>query len=316
MAFLRFCLALCAPAAALAAAPANLGITVGALDNPFYQALVRGAVQAARGINPDVQITSLSANFTLSLQAQQMQQLIEQKVDLILLGAVDSQAIAPWVRQAQQAGIKVVAVDVDAPAVDGTVKSDNLQAGEVACRYLADQLRGRGSLVIQSGPPVSSVADRIAGCRKALAAYPRLRVLSDDGDGQGSSWGGRKLTMEQLQRYPKLDAIFTINDRQALGAEQAAHSLRRPNVLIASVDGSPDIERALRRPGSIVASACQQPAAIGAEAVKLGARLLRGEAPASRVVIVPVQLVTRKNLTGYQGWLGNPPPANPAGKPR
>ncbi|MBP4045038.1 substrate-binding domain-containing protein [Chromobacterium violaceum] len=296
------CLALLACALPAAAAdPSRIGISVGALDNPFYQALARGAVQAAHRLNPGVRITSQSANFTLGQQQQQLRQLIAQKVDLILLGAVDSNAVAPLVRQAHAAGITVVAVDVDAPDVDGTVKSDNHLAGEIVCRYLAQRLRGRGTLMIQGGPPVTSVSDRIAGCHAALAAFPHIRAVDDGLNAQGSSLGGQRAMQQALQRWPDMAAVFTINDRQALGVEKALLAAGRKQVLIGSVDGSPDIERALRLPGQIVVSASQSPYLLGREAVKLGVKLRRGDTSV-RHVTVPVGLVTRDNLSRYQGW--------------
>ncbi|MBM2885727.1 substrate-binding domain-containing protein [Chromobacterium amazonense] len=288
----------CPPAQAFG--PQRIGITVGALDNPFYQALTRGAIQAAHSLNPSVQVTSLSANFNLPRQREQMRQLIEQKPDLILLGAVDSRAIAPQVRAARAAGIVVVAVDVDAPGADGTVKSDNRQAGEISCRHLAQQLRGKGALLIQGGPPVSSVSDRIAGCRAALAAFPGIRVLNGV-NGQSSSLGGQRALQSDLARFAAIDAVFATNDRQALGCAKALPPQESGRVRIASVDGSPDIERALRLPGPIIASASQSPYLIGREAVLLGQRLRQGQQTA-RMVLVPVTLVTRDNLAAYRGW--------------
>ncbi|MDE1713924.1 hypothetical protein PWG14_15295 (plasmid) [Chromobacterium amazonense] len=67
------------------------------------------------------------------------------------------------------------------------------------------------------------------------------------------------------------------------------------------MDGSPDIERALRLPGPIIASASQSPYLIGREAVLLGQRLRQGQQTA-RMVLVPVTLVTRDNLAAYRGW--------------
>ncbi|WP_046158020.1 substrate-binding domain-containing protein [Chromobacterium vaccinii] len=298
-------------ASSVPAAATNLsriGISVGALDNPFYQALARGAVQAAHRLNPAVRITSQSANFTLEQQQEQLRRLIAQKVDLILLGAVDSRAVAPLVRQARAAGITVVAVDVDAPDVDGTVKSDNRQAGEIVCRYLAQRLNGRGTLVVQGGPPITSVSDRAAGCHAALAAFPRIRAVDDGVNAQGSSLGGQRAMQQALLRWPDLAAVFAINDRQALGAEKALRAAGRKQALIGSVDGSPDIERALKLSGQIVASASQSPYLIGREAVKLGARL-RGGGATTRQVTVPVGLVTRDNLSRYQGWQAAMPSA-------
>ena len=50
-----------------------------------------------------------------------------------------------------------------------------------------------------------------------------------------------------LLRYPAINGVFASNDRQALGAEQAARAAGRKEVMIAGVDGSPDIESAARR---------------------------------------------------------------------
>lgn len=302
-------------AGAVYAAPlSRIGVSVGALDNPFYQIVARGALNEARAANPNAQVTTLSANFSLERQEEQVRQLLRQQVELILLVAADSKAVAPLVRLAHQAGVRVVAVDVDAPGVDGTVKSDNVQAGALACRYLAEQMHGSGTMVIQSGPPVSSVWDRVAGCRRSLAAFPKIRLLSHQESGMASSWGGKRLMERHLRRYPMINGVFSCNDRQALGAEQAAREAGRKEVMVAGVDGSPDIEKALRGRNQIVASVSQAPYAIGVAAVKLGRQLLDKPKAKPSLVLVPVQLITRANIGAYQGWQSQLPPSPAAAR--
>ena len=59
------------------------------------------------------------------------------------------------VKRAQAAGIVVVAVDVAAAGADATVQTNNIQAGEIACQYIADKLGGKGGkVIIQNGPQV------------------------------------------------------------------------------------------------------------------------------------------------------------------
>ena len=50
-----------------------------------------------------------------------------------------------------------------------------------------------------------------------------------------------------LTRYDEIDAVFTINDPQAIGSDLAAKQIGRSEIVIASVDGAPDIEGALKR---------------------------------------------------------------------
>lgn len=292
-----------APASAAAQRPLKkVGVTLGSLGNPYFVALAHGAEAAARKINPDAKVTVLSADYDLNKQFSHIDSFIVSKVDLILINAADARAIEPAVRKARKAGIVVVAVDVAAAGADATVQTDNTQAGELACAFLAERLGGRGNLIIQNGPPVSAVLDRVKGCKTVLGKHPGIHVLSDDQDGKGSREGGLNVMQLYLTRFPKIDAVFTINDPQAVGADLAARQLNRRGILIASVDGAPDIEAALKANTLVQASASQDPWAIARTAVEIGVGLMHGQAPANRTVLLPPTLVTRANVNEYKGW--------------
>ncbi|MGO4156903.1 ABC transporter substrate-binding protein [Cupriavidus sp. YAF13] len=292
-----------APASAAAERPLKkVGVTLGSLGNPYFVALAHGAEAAARKINPDAKVTVLSADYDLNKQFSHIDSFIVSKVDLILINAADARAIEPAVKKARKAGIVVVAVDVAAAGADATVQTDNTQAGELACAFLAERLGGRGNLIIQNGPPVSAVLDRVKGCKTVLGQHPGIHVLSDDQDGKGSREGGLNVMQLYLTRFPKIDAVFTINDPQAVGADLAARQLNRRGILIASVDGAPDIEAALKANTLVQASASQDPWAIARTAVEIGVGLMHGQAPANRTVLLPPTLVTRANVNAYKGW--------------
>ncbi|MER5545188.1 sugar ABC transporter substrate-binding protein [Streptomyces sp. NPDC001118] len=84
-----------------------------------------------------------NANADASQQASQLQKMIDEKVDVILLDAVDSHAIAAEVKKAKDAGIPVIAYDrlAEGP-IDAYVSFDNELVGEVQGRTL---LSGLGS---------------------------------------------------------------------------------------------------------------------------------------------------------------------------
>jgi len=63
-----------------------------------------------------------------------MDNFIAAGVDLILVAADDPHAIAPAVKRAQDAGIPVIAVDVEAEGANATIETDNYQAGLVSAR--------------------------------------------------------------------------------------------------------------------------------------------------------------------------------------
>jgi ribose transport system substrate-binding protein len=280
----------------------SIGVTVGSLGNPFFVTIAQGAEAKAREMNPDVKVLAVSADYDLNKQFTQIDNFIAAGVDLILLNAADPRAIEPAVKKAQKAGIAVVGVDVAAAGADATVQTNNTQAGEISCQYIVDKLAGKGNVIIQNGPQVSAVIDRVNGCKSVLAKAPGIKVLSDDQDGKGSREGGMNVMLGHLTRFPKIDAVFAINDPQAIGTDLAARQLKRKGIDITSVDGAPDIENALKSDTQVQASASQDPWAMAQQAVVIGKDVLNGKRPASPMVLIPSALITRDNVTAYKGW--------------
>lgn len=280
-----------------------IGITLGSLGNPFFVALAAGAEAKAKEINPNVTVNTASADYDLNKQFNQIDNFIASGVDMILLNAADAKAIAPAVKRAQAAGVVVVAVDVAAAGVDATVQTNNVQAGEIACQYIVDKLGAEGGqVIIQNGPQVGAVIDRVTGCKAMLAKNANIEILSDDQDGKGNREGGMNVMQGHLTRYEDVDAVFTINDPQAIGSDLAAKQLGRTGIIITSVDGAPDIEGAIARGTMVEASASQDPWAMAQQAVEIGYGIMNGTKPADPMILMPSSLITKDNVKDYKGW--------------
>ena len=280
----------------------SIGITVGSLGNPYFVTIVKGAEAKAKQINPNAKVTSVSADYDLNKQFTQIDNFISAHVDMILINAADPKAIEPAVKKAQAAGIAVVAVDVAAAGANATVQTNNVQAGEISCQYLVDQLKGKGNVIIENGPQVSAVIDRVNGCKSVLAKAPGIKLLSFDQDGKGSREGGMNTMQGYLTRFPTVNGVFAINDPQAIGSDLAAKQLKRSGIVITSVDGAPDIETALKTDTLVQASASQDPWAMAQKAVEVGYGIMNGHAPATATTLLPSTLGTRQNVGSYKGW--------------
>ncbi|AZO10077.1 MULTISPECIES: ABC transporter substrate-binding protein [unclassified Mesorhizobium] len=295
--------------AALAVAPASakdlnkVGISVGLLGNPFFVATIKGIEDAAKKINPKVEVTSVSADYDLNKQVSQIDSFIAAGVDVIMLNAVDAKAIAPAVKKAQAAGIVVAAFDVSAPGADVTVMTNNVKAGEEACQYLVDHTGGKGDYVILNGPASSSILERVKGCKDVLSQHPDIKILSDDQNAEGSRDGGLKVFQSLLTRFDKIDAVFAINDPTAIGAQLAAKQLNRSEFIFTAVDGAPDIEKEFASGTSMIkASASQDPYVMAGQSLQMAADVLAGKKPAEPVVLLDPKLITAENLKDYKGW--------------
>jgi hypothetical protein len=63
--------------------------------------------------------------------------------------------------------------------------------------------------------------------------------------------------------FPKIDAVFAINDPTAIDCDLAAKQAQRKDFFIVGVDGAPDVVPALKDPTSLIAAgAAQDPYAI------------------------------------------------------
>lgn len=281
----------------------SIGISVGLLGNPFFVATIKGIEDRAKEINPDVEVTSVSADYDLNKQASQIDNFIASGVDIIMLNAVDASAIAPAVKRAQGAGIVVAAFDVSAPGADVTVMTDNVTAGRKACQYIVDQLEGEGDVIIINGPQSSSIIDRHKGCKEVFDANEGINILSDDQNGQASRDGGLDVMQGLLTRYDHIDAVFGINDPTAMGAALAAKQLGRDEFIITGVDGAPAIEEELVKEGTLIkASASQDPYVMAGEALEMGYEVFMGNTPEEDTVLLEPELITAENVSEYQGW--------------
>jgi len=221
---------------------------------------------------------------------------------MILVNAADPNAIEPAIKRAQAAGIVVIAIDVAAKGADATVQTNNVQAGEIACQYIVDKLGGKGDVIIENGPQVSAVIDRVNGCKTVFKKAPGIKVLSDDQDAKGSREGGLNVMQGYLTRFTKIDAVFAINDPQAIGSDLAAKQLGRTGIVITSVDGAPDIEVALKSDTLVQASASQDPYMMAQQSVAVGVGIMNGKKPEDPMILMPSSLVTRDNVASYKGW--------------
>jgi ribose transport system substrate-binding protein len=298
-----FLLALAAPVFAQKKLNA-VAVTVGDLGNPFFVQIAHGAQDAAKKINPSVKFSAESSNYDVNSQTNQMDNFISSGANLILLNAADSKGIAPAVMRAKAAGITVVAVDVAAEGgVDATVTSNNKQAGELDGKYVADRLKGKGQVVIVNGPPVSAVTDRVAGFLEVIQKYPDIKIVSKDQNAGGSRDGGLRVMTDLLTAFPKIDAVFAINDPTAIGCDLAAKQAQRKDFFIVGVDGAPDVVPSLKDKDSLIAaSAAQDPYTMAGKAVDIGYDIMNGKKPAQELTLIPVDLITKDNVDQYKGW--------------
>jgi len=251
---------LCAAAAAQAQAPKQplrIGMSFQELNNPYFVTMKQALEEAAASIGASVVATD--ARHDVAKQIGDVEDMIQKKVDILLLNPTDSTGVQSAVRSAKKAGLVVVAVDANAQGpVDSFVGSKNTDAGRLACEYLAKAIGEKGDVAILDGIPVVPILERVKGCREALAKYPGIKVVSTQ-NGKQERATALTVTENILQANKDLKGVFSVNDGGSMGALAAIEASGK-DVKLTSVDGAPEAIKAMQKPGSkFIATTAQYP---------------------------------------------------------
>ncbi|WOX07695.1 sugar ABC transporter substrate-binding protein [Streptomyces sp. N50] len=141
-------------------------ITVGLLlpdkDTARFEAFDHPVIvkEVAALTNGKGKVVYANAEASEAKQSRQFQQMVDQKVDVILVDALNSKAIAPDVRKAKDAGIPVIAYDrlAEGP-IAAYVSHDNELVGEIQARALITALGSKaaaGKVVMMNGDPADT----------------------------------------------------------------------------------------------------------------------------------------------------------------
>ncbi|MFZ4233194.1 substrate-binding domain-containing protein, partial [Streptomyces griseoincarnatus] len=187
-------------------------------------------------------------------------------------------------------------IEADSSAM---VASDNVEGGALGAKALAEKLGGKGTIVILQGQAGTSASrERGAGFAEGLKDYPGIKVVAKQ-PADFDRTKGLDVMTNLLQAHPDIDGVFAENDEMALGAIKALGPKAGKSVQVVGFDGTPDGLKAVEA-GTLYASVAQQPSELGRIAVRNALRAAEGE-KVEKMVKVPVKVVTKENVAGFEG---------------
>ncbi len=250
-----------------------IGLSVSTLNNPFFVTLTDGAKEKAEELGAT--LTVVDAQDNASKQASDVEDLIQQKVDLILINPVDSAAVASAVESVNAAGIPVITIDRSAEGgeVVTHIASDNIAGGVLAGEYLLE-LVGEGAKVAELEGVAGSSAARDRGDGFNSAVDGKLDVVAKQTANFNRAEG---LTVMEniLQANPDIVGVFAHNDEMALGALEAIEAAGK-DIKVIGFDATDDAVAAVSA-GTLSATVAQKPEEIGTKAVEAAIKHLKGE---------------------------------------
>ncbi len=155
------------------------------LKVPYWQTAGAGFAKAADQMK--VRMDFLGPNsYDPKAERDEFDKAVQQKATGILLAVTDPTILKDSIDKAVAAGIPVVTMDSDAPASKRLffIGTNNYQVGTNGGQRLAQELKGKGNVVVFTMPDQHNMQDRLRGYRDALehTGIKITRVVDIQGD--------------------------------------------------------------------------------------------------------------------------------------
>ena len=248
-------------------------------QHQFWQAVKAGAEQAADEYGVRITFEGPDNETMVDRQIDMLAAALANKPVAIGFAALDSQAAIPLLRQANEAGIPVIAFDsgVDSDIPLSTATTDNLAAAALAADKMAEKIGGKGKVAVVAHDQTSRTGiDRRDGFVNRIAEkYPDIEVVTIQ-YGQGDHLKSTEVTKAILTANPDLNGIFGTNEGSAIGVVNGVQELGTKDLVIIGYDSGKAQKDAIKS-GLMAGAITQNPVGIGYETVKAAVAAVKGE---------------------------------------
>lgn len=289
--------------------PAAGKITVGLvqidLSNPFHLGEVDGANEAARRLGFDLKVTSGEGDVNKQIQA--VENLINQKVNVISVNMIDAKAFGPTLQKAKAAGIPVVCLHSFVDGCTLMLGFDELNTGridgEAAVKLLTDRYgEAKGEVANLQGLLGQGLNEqRTGGFIEVVTKNANIKVDAKE----PTNWDPKKaadICETWLTAYPNLDLVYGNSDSLTVPCANVLQragklntgSPKDPGIMIVSVDGT---ESGLKgvKDGLLKTTVLLAPQYSGFWKAWVPFRVAQGEQMGQEVLIKGV-LITKDNV--------------------
>ncbi len=227
---------------------------------PYWQTASAGFYQSADELKVGYQFTGPDT-YDPAGERDELDRAIQSKPNGILVSVADANVLQPSIDRAIAAGIPVITMDSDAPGSKRLffIGTNNYQAGVAGGKRLAQELKGRGTVVVFTMPSQPNLTDRLRGYRDALESSPQIK-LAHIVDMKGDS----RITFDSTTQFlanDKKEHIDGFVCLEALSGKEVAAVLSNNSIkdkVVIAMDTDPETLDWIKK-GVISATIAQKP---------------------------------------------------------
>lgn len=289
----------------------RIGISIVGTDHYWDRTAYESAIAEVKALGGTP--LAVQAGRSGPQQITDLENLVAQKPDAIISILGDAAALAPEFKKITDAGIPLFTMDQPSTQSTNNVTSDNYRVGETVMRTMAEDMGGKGNILLFNGFTSTRVCNlRYEQFQAVLKDYPNVKILQPELQDviPGTVEDARRKTTNAMQRYPKgkIQAVAaSCWDVPGIGAAQAIKAAGRSEIKVYGNDGDPNALALVCDPNSAYqADMAQQPGKIGQTSAQNVALHLGGKKVPLTTYFDPI-LVNKENCAQTMPLLGLKP---------
>lgn len=277
----------------------TIGVSFQGLSDEYIVRLSDAFKEKAEEAGVEIQIADGQMN--AEKQVGQVENFIAQKVDVIVLNPISAEGCAPAVSAAKEAGIPIITLISTTSNQDEAstyVGSDAVESGEIQGEMVAEDLEGKGNIVVMYGQMGHDAQiGRYEGLLNAIEGT-EIEIIAE----QTANWSreeGMSLMENWLSSGKEIDAVVAQNDAMALGALMAIEEKGLTDeIKVYGIDAQGEALDAVEE-GKMAGTVFQNAERQGSECVDVAIKAAKGEELESNYYI-PYEGVRADNVDDYR----------------
>jgi ribose transport system substrate-binding protein len=248
-------------------------------QHQFWQAVKKGAEQAAKEYNVDITFEGPESESQVDKQVDMLRSALNKKPDAIGFAALDTQAALSLLQDAQSKKIPIIAFDSgvqgDIPVT--TAATDNKAAAALAADKMAALIGEKGEVGVICHDQVSQTGvDRRDGfVNEIKEKYPNIKIVDIQYAG-GDQLKSTDAAKAMIQAHPNLKGLFGTNEGSAIGVVNAINETGKKGIAAVGFDSGKQQIDAIKS-GVMAGAITQNPIGIGYQTVKAAVDTLNGK---------------------------------------
>lgn len=276
-----------------------IGASMVQKDSDWWAMMARLLEQAAKAKGYDV--ITVWANADQEKQIKDIEDLIQRKVDIIVMGPVQQDGSMVAIDQAFKAGIPVVTVGRRSKTknVAAEVYADEPEFGRKQIQQIAKDYPNGCNMVFLFGPMGAGYAIQMfeEGTTPELKKFPKIKLLHKYTSPSDIASDGMKNAEDAIVRFSNIDVFADSNDGLALGAVRAVQSAGKADKIKVYGAGATLMGMQAIYDGQMRYTTIKSQAKMAEAAVHFVDQITQKKPLTNKVALVPPVVVTKENVT-------------------